>query len=81
MCSSQGGGYYSIGCSTTSSNVVSFRRVLQITPIGTLDGGVKIISRVSWQEKGIWKDFGTNGGNFEYHLCDWKNLNPNISCY
>ena len=80
VCYSQSSGYYSIGCSLTPGNFVNFRRVLQITPIGALGGGAKIISRVSWQEKGIWKDFGTNGGNFEYHLCDWKNPDSNISC-
>ena len=74
-------GYYSTTTNCGASQAVNFQRVIKISLIGAGDGGIKIISRVRWQEKGIWKDFGTDGGNFEYHLCDWKNPNPSISCY
>jgi len=81
--SSNNNNYYSINCTTSSADVVKFRRLVQITPIGSLSGGAKVISRVSWQEKGVWKDFGTSGGNFEYHLCNWKspNLGASVLCY
>jgi prepilin-type N-terminal cleavage/methylation domain-containing protein len=83
MCYSSAAGYYSRpNCSMSTNNLVDFKRIIQITPIGSaLNGGAKVIVRVSWKEKGVWKDFGTNGSNFEYHLCDWKNANSNSSCY
>lgn len=81
ICFNSGRGYYSISCSINSGEAVNFRRAIQITEIGNGSRGIKIISRVSWKEKGQWTDFGSNGKNFEYHLCDWKTSDQYATCY